>query len=76
MSSLGKSTGRGAKAHAPETRLPSRSDELKAISRASKAGKGKAQLLHESLVYAKPEDLKDNPLIEVCPASSLLIRTS
>lgn len=34
-----------------------------------KIGKGNADLLHEALVYAKPEDLKEGGLIQVCPVN-------
>lgn len=38
---------------------------MKRLLKACNTGKGNAQLLHEAVVYAKPEDLEGNELIKV-----------
>lgn len=44
----------------------SHENEVKRIFKACKASKGNAQLLQESLLYTKAEEVKENSLVQVC----------
>ncbi len=48
-------------------KIASREEEFRRLFKACEAGKGNARLLREAIVYAKPQDLKNNALIEVRP---------
>ncbi|KAF7800253.1 hypothetical protein EIP86_011500 [Pleurotus ostreatoroseus] len=45
-------------------KIASREEEFKRLFKACEAGKGNARLLREAIVYAKPQDLKNNDLVE------------
>lgn len=50
---------------APRARIASKEEETRRLFKACETGKGNASLLREAVVYAKPEDLKGNDLIDV-----------
>lgn len=48
------------------TSIISPEEEVRRLFNVCKTSKGNAGLLHEALIYAKPEDLKESELIQVC----------
>ena len=44
---------------------------MRRLFKTCETGKGNARLLHEAVVFAKPEDLKENKIIDVRPPQLL-----
>lgn len=68
-SSLGSSdvssAGQRSPNHATQNRVISTEEDMERLLHVCKAGRGNASLLHEALIYAKPDDLEEKGIIQV-----------